>query len=253
MRAVSVPGRALLPVLLVVAAALVAAASPASAGESERSRPRGDIGKSVRGRPIEFRRIGDPRSDLKVLVVGSIHGDETQGHRVVRRLRGPYGKRIRNADLWTITTINPDGVAADQRKNADGVDLNRNFSYGFDPTLDGGYNSGPRPFSEPETRAVKRLSQRVDFDLAIWYHQPWGETLVPCNSSRRYAKRYARVSGLAGSPECDVYSPGSAISWQRHRFGTVAFVVELPGRSLHAAEVRRHARATVAVARMLRR
>jgi len=238
---------------LACAAVLVAATSLAPADTSERSRQHGAFGTSVEGRAIKFSRLGVPSADLKVLVVGSIHGDETQGHRVIRRLRGPYGKRIKGADFWTVTTVNPDGVAARQRKNADGVDLNRNFSYGFDPTLDGGYNSGPRPFSEPESRAVKRLSKRVRFDLAIWYHQPWGETLVPCNSSRRYAKRYAKVSGLRGTKECGVYAPGSAISWQRHRFGTVAFVVELPGRKLHAAEVRRHARATIAVARMLKR
>ena len=188
---------------------------------------------------------------MKVLVVGSIHGDERQGHRVIRRLRGRYGERIRGADIWTITTVNPDGVAADRRGNAHGVDLNRNFSHGFDPTLDGGYESGPRPFSEPETRAVKRLSKRVGFDLAVWYHQPWGQTLVPCNSSRPYAMRYSRVSGLEPRRECEVYAPGSAISWQRHRFGTVSFVVELPGRRLHAGEVRRNARATLAVTRML--
>ena len=99
---------------------------------------------------------------------------------------------------------------------------------------------------------MKRLSKRVRFDLAVWYHQPWGMTLVPCDRTQRYARRYARVSGLEPGRECDVYAPGSAIAWQRHRFGTAAFVVELPGRRLHAGEVRRHARATVAVARMLK-
>ena len=211
------------------------------------------IGHSVHGRPDRGPARRRPGADLKVLVVGSIHGDETQGHRVIRRLRGAYGKRIKGADFWTITTVNPDGVAADQRKNAHGVDLNRNFSYGFDPNLDGGYNSGPHPFSEPESKAVARLSKRVDFDLAVWYHQPWDETLVPCDSRAKYARRYAQVARTRRPPTtAKVYSPGSAISWQHHRFGTVAFVVELPGRRLHGAEVRRHARATVAVARMLK-
>ncbi len=245
------PPRGALTAIL-IAVALLAFAAATRATTVERSQPRSVIGHSVQGRPIEVRRVGDPRADLKVLVVGSIHGDETQGRRVVRRLRGSDGKRVRAADIWTISTVNPDGVAAGLRKNAHGVDLNRNFSHNFDPHLDGGYNSGPHAFSEPETRAVARLSKRVDFDLAVWYHQPWGETLVPCNSTGRYARRYAEISGLSASRGCDGYSPGSAISWQHHRFGTVAFVVELPGRPLHTAEVRRHARATIAVARMLR-
>jgi murein peptide amidase A len=247
---VTVHGRRLLTAILTAGTVLATAGT--TDATTERSMPHSVIGHSVRGRPIEVRRIGDPKADLKVLVVGSIHGDETQGHRVVRRLRGPYGKRVKGADVWTITTVNPDGVAAGRRKNADGVDLNRNFSHDFDPSLGGGYNSGPHAFSEPESRAVARLSKRVHFDLAVWYHQPWGETLIPCNSTGRYARRYAGVSGLPASRGCDGYSPGSAISWQHHRFGTVAFVVELPGRRLHGAEVRRHARATVAVARMLR-
>jgi predicted deacylase len=238
--------------IFLAALVLAALAAAAAAGPGRRSQPQSVIGESVRGRPIEVRRVGDPRADLKVLVVGSIHGDETQGHRIVRRLRGSYGDRIKGADFWTITTINPDGVAAGERRNAHGVDLNRNFSHGFDPTLDGGYNSGPHPFSEPESRAVRRLSERVRFDLAVWYHQPWGTTLVPCSRAARYARRYARVSGLKPSRECDVDAPGSAIAWQRHRLGTAAFVVELPGRRLHAGEVRRHARATIAVARMLK-
>ena len=176
------PAELALAAVLLVSVAAVAGAGP----DHPRSRPHSVIGESVRGRPIEVRRVGDPRAPLKVLVVGSIHGDETQGHRVVRRLRGRYGERIRGADFWTITTVNPDGVAAGERRNAHGVDLNRNFSHGFDPTLSGGYNSGPHPFSEPESRAVKRLTKRVRFDLAVWYHQPWGETLVPCDSSSRW-------------------------------------------------------------------
>src|SRR6187401_3193757 len=93
--------------ILLAALVLVALAGP-----GRRSQPQSVIGESVRGRPIEVRRVGDPRADLKVLVVGSIHGDETQGHRIVRRLRGSYGDRIKVADFWTVTTINPDGVAA---------------------------------------------------------------------------------------------------------------------------------------------
>jgi murein peptide amidase A len=231
--------------LSTAAAALVLlAAAPAGGAASV-------IGQSVDGRAIRAERIGDRAAPLKVLVVGNVHGDEPQGIRIVDRLRQRYGDRLHNVDLWTISTINPDGLAAGTRVNADGVDLNRNFGHGFDPTLSGGYNSGPHPFSEPESRAVRNLARRVDFDLAIWYHQPWGETLDPCNSTGDVARRYARLSGLDTKDGCDHDLPGSAIGWEHHRFGTAAFVAELPGGPLSDSQVRRHARAVVTLARDL--
>jgi murein peptide amidase A len=222
--------------------ALLCVLAPAGAGASV-------IGRSVDDRPIRVERLGDPRSDRHVLVVGSIHGDEPEGLRIVERIRRRYAERLRSIDLWTIATVNPDGLAAKRRTNAHGVDLNRNFGHQFDPTLSGGYESGPHPFSEPESRAVRDVSRRIRFDLAIWYHQPWGETLVPCNDTREVARRYARLSGLANEGGCDPYLPGTAIGWQHARFDTAAFVVELHGGSLGEAQVRRHARAAVTLAR----
>ncbi len=224
----------------------------ASAAASEPARQ--VIGHSVRDRPIVSWRLGHPESNFKVLVVGSVHGDELQGMRVVARLRqllfdrrGPEG-----IGIWTVKTANPDGAAAGTRKNARGVDLNRNFPYRWDASLSGGYNSGPGPASEPETRAVMRFSRRVGFDLAIWFHQPWGRTLAPCNADRRWAFLYARLSGLGTGGGCDRNRyPGSAVSWQRHATGAVAFVVEFGPRVQSRSAIGRHARAVIRLARRM--
>lgn len=210
------------------------------------------IGRSVRGRPLVIRRAGTPDASFRVLAVGSIHGDERQGVRVIRRVRRLVRNRPLGFLLTTARTVNPDGLKARTRRNGHGVDLNRNFPYRFDPGLTGGYESGPGPASEPETRAVMRLARRERFDLAIWYHQPWGVTLVPCDSTRRAAALYARLSGLRGDSGCNTYFPGSAIGWLHHAFRTSAFVVELPGRALRRGEVARHARAILRLARRLR-
>ena len=92
-----------------------------------------------------------------MLVVGDIHGDETAGMRIARRLIRP---RRAGAELLVVPTINPDGVAAGTRGNAHGVDLNRNFPYRWHP-LGGGEYSGPRPLSEPESRAAHGFILRI--------------------------------------------------------------------------------------------
>jgi len=227
-----------------------------ASGSADAALTRQVFGHSADGRTLVAWRQGDPVAGLRVLVVGSLHGDERQGMRVVSRLRQNLAGRSgpRDIALWTVKTANPDGTAANTRRNARRVDLNRNFPYRWDGSLDGGYNSGPRPASEPETRAMIRLARRLRFDLAIWYHQPWGRTLLPCNRDRRWALVYARLSALPGDRGCDRgYYPGSAINWQHHRLGTTAFVVELGPGVQTGPTIRRHARAVVGLARRMNR
>ena len=212
------------------------------------------IGHSALDRPITSWRQGDPESEFRVLVVGSVHGDERQGMRVVSRLRQQLAGRKgpKRIGIWTVKSANPDGTAANTRKNARGVDLNRNFPYRWDGSLDGGYNSGPRPASEPETRTMMRFSRRVGFDLAIWFHQPWGRTLAPCNRDRQWALLYARLSGLGTGGGCDRGRyPGSAVSWQHHTDGTTAFVVEFGPGVQPRAVIARHARAVIRLAKRM--
>ena len=185
---------------LVGAAALfiVLQDGPSSAeGRAEVTRERVHVGKSVRGRGIRALRIGTKGAARRVLVVGSIHGDERAGHAVIRELRRNIG-RARGLDVWTVQTVNPDGVAARTRRNARGVDLNRNFSYrwnGSAPTYSG-YYAGPRPFSEPESRALADLIRRIEPDLTIHFHQPWGQVLAPCRGPASYERTYSRISGI---------------------------------------------------------
>lgn len=250
---VRLPIAPLAPGLLLIAAALFALATPGNAHAGKDILRKKSIGRSVDKRPIVVWRQGDARPGFRVLVVGSIHGDERQGIRVTARLRRALASRPgpKGVAFWTIRTANPDGTRAGTRRNARRVDLNRNFPYRWDGSLNGGYNSGPRPASEPETRAVMRLSNRVRFDLAIWYHQPWGRTLAPCNGDRRWAYLYGRLSGLR-SGRCDRrHYPGSATSWQRQSSGTTAFVVEFKAGTRPRPEIRRHARAVIRLAKRM--
>ncbi|HEY6145433.1 MAG TPA: M14 family zinc carboxypeptidase [Solirubrobacterales bacterium] len=182
------------------------------------------IGRSVDGRPIVVFRSGPASAPLKVLVVGAIHGGETAGMRIARRLiAAPPLDRV---ELLVVPTVNPDGVAADTRGNAHGVDLNRNFPYRW-RTLGRAEYSGTGPLSEPESRAADRLILREKPDVTIWFHQPFGLIDRP-NGNPFAAHRFAQLIGLPLVRLPGPY-PGSASRWQNHTFPrSTAFVAELP-------------------------
>lgn len=203
---------------LALGVALLWGAAQAEAGE------RSVIGHSVQGRPIVSVRSGDPAANVKVLVIGAIHGNETAGMPIAWRLIATGAPR--SAELWVVPTVNPDGVAAGSRGNAHGVDLNRNFSYDWQP-LDGGEYSGTGPLSEPESRAAQRLILRIKPDVTIWFHQPFGIVDRPPGNPF-VARRYSQLSGLPLVRLPGRY-PGSASRWQNHTLPrSTAFVVELP-------------------------
>jgi Penicillin-insensitive murein endopeptidase/Zinc carboxypeptidase len=179
------------------------------------------LGRSHEGRPIRLFRIGNPRSPRRLLVVGTVHGDEPAGMAVTRQLVNLL--RPVALDLWVVKNLNPDGLAARTRGNARGVDLNRDFD----------------TFSQRETRIARRLIERIRPDVSIWFHQPqavvraWG-------ASRATARRYAR---LADEPYRSlVWPPGSASRWQ-NGLGQTSFVVELAPGPLSTADAARHVRA----------
>ncbi len=182
------------------------------------------IGHSVRGRPIVVFENSASPARLKMLVVGAIHGDETAGMRIARRLIA--GDLPAQTKLLVVPTINPDGVAARSRGNAHGVDLNRNFPFRWRP-LSGGEYSGTGPLSEPESRAAYLLIRREEPDVTIWFHQPFG--LIDKPAGNPFAAR--RFADLIGLPLVRLRGPypGSASRWQNHAIkGSTAFVVELP-------------------------
>lgn len=220
-----------------VALSLVLSAAPATGARDQ-------IGRSVEGRPLVLVTRGDRNADTQVLVVGCIHGNECAGRDIVKRL-----KRIRVPDgveLLLVSALNPDGAQAGTRQNARGVDLNRNFSRGW---RGGGqpwdtYYPGPRPFSEPETRAARDLVKRTEPEITIWYHQQMALVAKQdrhLRTQRRYARR-VRLPLRKLEP-----LPGTAGRWQNHRWPDhLSFVVELPGGALPWASVKRHARAVLA-------
>jgi protein MpaA len=210
------------------------------------------IGRSVQERPITAVQVGDPAGARVALVVGVIHGDERAGLRIVdaiKRRAAVQAGSLQGTQLWAIQTVNPDGLGAHTRKNARGVDLNRNFPYRWrdDVPQSNGYYPGPRPSSEPETRAVMAFARTIRPDLSIWFHQPWGAVLA-CRGRPPIAAEYAKLVGMPTSCRGKGLH-GTAISWETHAFaGSTAFVVEMPPGKISGASADRQARAALTVA-----
>jgi protein MpaA len=207
------------------------------------------IGRSVDDRPIRARQLGDPNGEHVVLVVGLIHGNEKAGLRVVDRI-AENPPVLTGAQLWLITTTNPDGQREGSRKNAHGVDLNRNFPFRWRPgdkSKGSPFYPGPKPASEPETKAVMRFVRRISPDVSIWYHQDWNAVLA-CRGRPEAGAEYARLAGMRLSCRGNRLH-GTVVSWEQHAMpGAEAFVVELPAR-VSAGMVSRNANASIELAR----
>jgi protein MpaA len=206
------------------------------------------IGRSVEDRPITVVRRGHA-GGTKVLVVGVIHGDEDAGADIVDVLRladVPDG-----VELWLVRSMNPDGQAAQERHNAHGVDLNRNFAHNWGPVAEPGNweYAGEGPASEPETRAMTALGEGVHPDLVLWYHQDLFRISPASGRDGEIRARYAALTGLPLVQVTGGTYTGTASQWSRTvvETGGVGFTIEL-GPSLTRDEVITHAEAVLTIA-----
>lgn len=129
------------------------------------------IGASVQNRPIHAlhfskKGVGKDRSKLKVLYFAQQHGNEQSGKEgmllLAKKLIQPeFCHLFDHIDLVLVPQVNPDGSEANQRRNAQKVDLNRNHLI----------------LTEPETQALHRLFDRYLFEVTLDVHEysPYSE------------------------------------------------------------------------------
>jgi predicted deacylase len=192
------------------------------------------LGTSVQGRKIVAYHLGE-RGKKKVVLISLMHGNEPAPRRILANLVN--GAPIHDLNLWVVPVYNPDGFAHHTRKNAHGVDPNRNYPYKWAP-LDGGYESGPKPASEPETRAMMRFLKKVKPAYVLSLHQPLHA--VDITERPAFSKRVARSLGLPMSRlNCGSSCHGTMTMWFNHRFRGFALTVEYganpPKRKLKSA------------------
>jgi protein MpaA len=185
------------------------------------------IGTSVRGRPITAWHLDDRPVDGRpgptVVLIATMHGNEGAPRQILRALRG--ARAIHGVDLWVVPVYNPDGFASHHRRNAHGVDLNRNYPYHW-VALDGNYESGAHAASEPETRAMMRFLTAVRPDYVLSFHQPL-HGVDTDNKRPSFSRRVAHTLGLpATTLDCGGVCHGTMTGWYNHNFPGFALTVE---------------------------
>jgi len=205
------------------------------------------FGTSVQGRELGALKISDnvsqDENEAEVMFDGGIHGDEVGAAenciRFARDLCTEYSvdptitALVDSREIWIYYMVNPDGRVADDRTNANGVDLNRDSGYMWDA-----WGGSPGPFSQPESKALRDLHYNRQFVVHTTYHSgteyiscPWSYRADQCPDFThiiQLAGEYSSASGygnmgygqgctgmypINGSTKDTNYGMMGAISW----------------------------------------
>ncbi|MCK4328646.1 carboxypeptidase regulatory-like domain-containing protein [candidate division WOR-3 bacterium] len=137
------------------------------------------IGFSVLGKNISAFLITDypdsEEAEPEIKFGATIHGDEPVGTenslKLISLLLDNYGIDdsitwlVDNTEIWFIPIANPDGRQAGSRRNANNVDLNRNY-----PVPDGSIGEDGTYDWEPETEAMINFSCAHNFVISTMFH-----------------------------------------------------------------------------------
>ena len=196
------------------------------------------LGESVQGRPLVGLRMGS--SELPAIrILGLHHGDELSSSELALAIAAALlqSPLLERWQVWILPTVNPDGMAAGSRYNANDVDLNRNYDFMWAQ----GFTHGSAPFSEPETRAVRTLSLYTPFVFGLSLHSgaenigyPWNWSYDDTPDEGRLRELSDRYTDACAVDEfyttngADWYvTEGDTNDWSLGRQGTWDFTVEL--------------------------
>jgi len=178
--------------------------------------------RSVKGETLWVRDIQPANANLRVLVVGAIHGDELSSASVALHWIKQAGQMPADSPqtiAWRfVPVLNPDGITVQppRRVNANGVDLNRNFptpNWERDAKIywekrtnkDPRRYPGPKPLSEPESQFLHQQMQSFQPNLIVSIHAPYGvldfdgPSVPPSRLGRLYLDQVGIFPGSLGN------------------------------------------------------
>ncbi len=170
------------------------------------------IGHSVLGRPIEAVQFLPPsyaKPRPVALLFGAMHGDEVVAQLMLERLADELIERPPGRETWIVPCLNPDGVLAGTRNNANDVDLNRNFaSKCWGTQRRPSYNPGGAAEDQPETKALVELIDNVKPHRIITVHATY--RMVNWDGcAEQLAKEMSERCGYPAEHDMGYPTPGS--------------------------------------------
>lgn len=192
------------------------------------------VGESVEGCAIEIFMRGQS-NDSTTLILAGMHGDEPKSVYLAQQFiefldsDSTIGQDIQ----WIVLPIvNPDGFQLRRRRNANRIDINRNF-----PTsnwIRGSKRSrmfgGESPESEPESQAVIQVIEQFLPDRIISIHSIGRNRF--CNNydgpGRTMAESMHRLNGYPVTDTIGYSTPGSFGTWAGIERNIPTITLELP-------------------------
>lgn len=200
-------------------------------------------GTSADGLPLTVHLPDSGRAEL--LILAAIHGDEAETTVAVSEAM----RCLPAEDLQAAVILcgNPDGLLRGTRGNARGIDLNRNFptsNWRPDPVFyksrandarDIALSPGPEPASEPETRALLSLIERLAPRAIISLHSALA--CIDDSGASHLGRQLANRCSLPFLTEIGYPTPGSMGTWASER-GLNLVTLELEDASLYTLKDR---------------
>ncbi|MCB0377212.1 MAG: succinylglutamate desuccinylase/aspartoacylase family protein [Bdellovibrionales bacterium] len=167
------------------------------------------FGKTSEGLSIPAYKFGS--SGPEILIVGGVHGDEIEGIVGANGLLQKFSQDFPfKLNLTLVPIFNLDGALRKQRRNARGVDLNRNL-----PTQDWTsevaeekYHPGSEANSEPENQALVNYLQNHQPKFIFSLHS-WKPMLNINGDCEKVAKIISERTGYIITDDIGYPTPGS--------------------------------------------
>ena len=194
------------------------------------------FGQSEMGRDLTCVRLGDEAAEKSLLMTFAVHGfEDAYDHdgqllvEIAELLIAHYDadpSGLNGHTLYIVPCVNPDGLLDGTtrngfgRANANGIDINRDFSARWQKFTNGRNQTGDKPFASAEARAIRDLVEQIQPAWGVDVHG-WIECVY---GTRSLARPFMDAFDVKYAD----YITGGKLSQWLAKNAEAAVLVELP-------------------------